>query len=197
MSARLRMALLALLLAAAGAAGQQHEPANGVLLVARPELDDPNFGRSVVLVTQRGDGQTLGVILNKPTPARHEGRPLWLGGPVMMRSVVALFAADAPPPAAAFHVLKNVYLSMHPQNLAALLDAREARYYVGYVGWRPGELRREIDRGLWSVLDADREVIFRKDTEGLWEELLQQSRRIRAQTPFPPPAAHSPSTSPI
>jgi putative AlgH/UPF0301 family transcriptional regulator len=51
------------------------------------------------------------------------------------------------------------------------------------VGWRPGELRREIDRGLWSVLDADREVIFRKDTDGLWEELLQQSRRIRAHAP--------------
>ena len=173
MSARLRMALLALLLASAGAAGQQHEPANGVLLVAKPELDDPNFGRSVVLVTQRGDGQTLGVILNKPTPARHEGRPLWLGGPVMMRSVVALFAVDAPPPAAAFHVLKNVYLSMHPQNLAALLDAREARFrlYAGFAAWAPGQLEGEFGRDAWHVMPADESLVFREDMSGLWEEL--------------------------
>jgi len=60
---------------------------------------------------------------------------------------------------------------------------------VGYVGWRPGELKGEIDRGLWSVINADREVVFRKDTEGLWEELLQQSRRIRAGFESPQAAA--------
>ena len=56
----------------------------------------------------------------------------------------------------------------------------DARYYVGYVGWRPGELKAEIDRGIWSVLSADVDVVFRKDMEGLWEEMLQQTRRIRA-----------------
>ena len=61
----------------------------------------------------------------------------------------------------------------------------DARYFVGYVGWRPGELRTEIDRGLWSVLDADVDTVFRKDTEGLWEELLQQTKRIRADAPSP------------
>jgi putative AlgH/UPF0301 family transcriptional regulator len=54
---------------------------------------------------------------------------------------------------------------------------------VGYVGWRPGELKSEIERGLWTVQGADLETIFRKDTEGLWEELQQQSRRIRAGSP--------------
>jgi putative AlgH/UPF0301 family transcriptional regulator len=53
------------------------------------------------------------------------------------------------------------------------------------VGWRPGELKGEIDRGLWSVINADREVVFRKDTEGLWEEMLQQTRRIRAEAEQP------------
>lgn len=177
MSNRLRTALLAVLLAAAGALAQQHEPANGVLLVAKPELDDPNFARSVVLVTQARDGQTLGVILNKPTPARHEGRPLWFGGPVMIRSVVALFTAEAPPPAAAFHVLKNVYLSMHPQNLAALLEARGARFrlYAGFAAWAPGQLESELGRDGWHVLPADEALLFREDTSGLWQELLKKA----------------------
>ena len=80
-------------------------------------------------------------------------------------------------------------LAAMPQML--LGDCYE-RYYVGYVGWRPGELRAEIDKGLWSVVDADLEVVFRKDTEGLWEELLQQSRRIRAGTPAAPLALRAP-----
>lgn len=172
-----RCLLLALLLAATGAAAQQLEPANGVLLVARPELDDPNFGRSVVLVTQTRDGQTLGVILNKPSPARHEGRPLWFGGPVMIRSVVALFEARQPPAAAAFRVLKHVYLSMHPQNLAALLEAPAARFrlYAGFAAWAQGQLESEFGRDAWHVLPADAALLFREDMSGLWEELVAKA----------------------
>ncbi|MDH4175107.1 MAG: YqgE/AlgH family protein [Betaproteobacteria bacterium] len=177
MRALLRTALLALLLGGASALAQQHEPANGVLLIAKPALEDPNFGRSVVLVTQTGDGHTLGVILNRPTPSRHEGQPLWLGGPVMTRSVVALFAADEPPQAAAFHVLKNVYLSMHPENLAALLGGRGGRYrlYSGFAAWAPGQLEAEFGRDAWHVLPADEALLFREDTSGLWEELLAKA----------------------
>jgi len=177
MNALLRAAALALLLAGTAAIAQQHEPANGVLLVAKPELDDPNFGRSVVLVTQSRDGHTLGVILNKPTPARHEGQPLWFGGPVMIRSVVALFAADEPPPAAAFHVLKNVYLSMHPRNLAVLLEGRGARFrlYAGFAAWAPGQLEGEFGRDAWHVLPADEALVFREDMSGLWEELMARA----------------------
>jgi putative transcriptional regulator len=177
MNALLRSAALALLLACAGAMAQQGEPANGVLLIAKPELDDPNFGRSVVLVTQSRDGHTLGVIVNKPTPARHQGRPLWFGGPVMIRSVVALFASDAAPAAAAFHVLKNVYLSMHPQNLEALLAERGARFrlYAGFAAWAPGQLKSEFGRDAWHVLPADEALVFREDMSGLWEELLAKA----------------------
>ena len=78
--------------------------------------------------------------------------------------------------------MKNLYLAFRANTIDHVIETtpNEARYFVGYVGWRPGELRSEIDRGLWSVANADLELIFRKDTEGLWEELLQQSKRIRA-----------------
>lgn len=177
MNALARAALLALLLAGGAALAQQDEPANGVLLVAQPGLDDPNFGRSVVLVTQTRDGETLGVILNKPTPARHAGRRLWFGGPVMIGSVVALFASDAAPPAASFHVLKNVYLSMHPGNLEALLGAPDARFrlYSGFAAWAPRQLEREFGRDAWLVLPADETLLFRDDMSGLWDELIAKA----------------------
>jgi putative transcriptional regulator len=52
---------------------------------------------------------------------------------------------------------------------------------VGYVAWRPGELRQEVDRGLWYVLDADPDLLFRRDPGGLWEELLQRARAVTAE----------------
>lgn len=173
----MRWLALAVALACAGAVAQQDEPANGVLLVARPGLEDPNFGRSVVLVTQTGEGHTVGVIVNKPTPARHAGQPLWFGGPVMFRSIVALFVAEAPPEAAAFHVLKRVYLSMHPENVEPLLERSGARVrlYSGFAAWAPGQLQAELGREAWYVLPADEALVFRDDMEGLWEELVAKA----------------------
>ena len=83
--------------------------------------------------------------------------------------------------------MRNLYLAFRANTIDHVIETtpNEARYFVGYVGWRPGELKAEIDRGLWSVMSADTDTIFRKDTEGLWEELLQQSRRIRAEAALP------------
>ncbi len=53
----------------------------------------------------------------------------------------------------------------------------EARFLAGLVAWRPGELRDELKRGLWYVLEADSELVMRKPTEGLWEELVRRSER--------------------
>lgn len=178
-------ACLSLLLVVASVTAQ--EPANSILLVAKPELADPNFRRTVVLVTQTADAHTVGVILNRPTEARMEGHAeaLYAGGPVMARIVVALFEAEEPPAASAFHVLKRVYLSMHPENIAALVARPPARLrlYAGFSGWAPGQLEAELDRGGWYILPASEAVIFRKRTEGLWEELLEEARHKQRQKP--------------
>ena len=47
----------------------------------------------------------------------------------------------------------------------------EARYFVGKVFWRPGELKQEMARGLWHVLPVSTEIVFRKDTESMWKDL--------------------------
>jgi putative transcriptional regulator len=179
-------ALLWCLLAAAAAA-QQNEPPNAVLLVAKPGLVDPNFRETVVLVTQTEDAHTVGVVLNRPTERRMEGHaePLYAGGPVMGRVVVALFEAAEPPAASAFHVLERVYLSMHPENLAALLarPPSRMRLYAGFSGWSPGQLESELARDGWYVLPASEAVIFRKSTEGLWRELLEEARNRDRKKP--------------
>src|SRR5438445_33623 len=80
---------------------------DGIVLVAKPGLPDPNFSETVVLVTHTDEGNPVGVILNRPTNlklaevaprvrgAQNFTEPLYSGGPVMREVLVALFRADA------------------------------------------------------------------------------------------------------
>lgn len=153
---------------------------NALLLVAKPDLVDPNFRESVVLVTQTEDGSTVGVILNRPTAANHPqtGETLYSGGPVMREVMVALFRAEEAPAAPAFPVLKGIYLTMHPQNIEPLLAQRAGNYrlYRGFSGWAPGQLDSEMQREGWYLLPANTELLFRKDTAGMWQELVRKAR---------------------
>lgn len=178
------------------ASAQQHDKPNGLFLVAKPSLLDPNFRRTVVLVTQAPDASTVGVIINRPTrlklsqfltdefPTENYRDPLFFGGPVMREAIVALLRSGTAPAAAAFHVLKNVYLTMHADNIQKLLadPARQYRLYAGFAGWAPRQLESELSREDWYVLPADEESVFRKDTAGLWEELVRKASRPRPQT---------------
>jgi len=170
---------LAGLLLALGAAAQQELPPNGLLLIAKPSLVDPNFARSVVLVTQAPDYSTVGVILNRPTSVRYQGQLVRYGGPVMPQVVVAVFRSEQTPKEAAFHVLKNLYLSMHPQIVDGLIANEKARYrlYGGFSGWAPRQLESEFGRDGWYVLPADEATIFREDMKGLWEELVARAAK--------------------
>lgn len=185
----LRTAALLLALIAAPAAAQQNLPANGLFLVAKPSLADPNFARTVVLVTQTEDASTVGVILNRPTALKlsqflskefktdNYREPIYVGGPVMQQVLIVVFRSEKPPVAAAFHVMKDVYLSMHPDNVESLLADSAARYriYAGFSGWAPNQLQSEFMRDGWYVLPADEATIFNEKPEGIWEEMLKRA----------------------
>ena len=173
------MARLALLLFWLSSALAQDAP-NGILLVAKPGLADPNFRETVVLVTQAADSSTVGVILNRPTTRKHEktGEIVYTGGPVMREVLVALFRTERAPEGSVFHVLKDVYLSMDPRNIEMLLQKRGERYrlFAGFAGWAPGQLEGEMRRDGWYMLPASADLVFRADTAGMWEELVRKAR---------------------
>ena len=188
-----RAALALLLLALCGAAYPQPQD-DAILLVAHPAFRDLEYRQAVLLAAPAPNGGHVGVILNRPTrrslgslfpehePSKKVLDPVYYGGPFSRGALVALVRTDQTPGAGSVLLMRNLYLAFRANTIDHVIETtpNEARYFVGYVGWRPGELKGEIDRGLWSVLDADLELVFRKDTEGLWEELLQSSRRIRA-----------------
>jgi putative transcriptional regulator len=191
-----RLFVLGCLLAPGWAGAQQNLPANGLFLVAKPSLLDPNFARTVVLVTQAEDASTVGVIINRPSnlklsqflspefPTQNYRDPIFAGGPVMRQAIVAVYHSDAVPEAPAFHVLKGVYLTVHPDNIRKLLADPKARYrlYAGFSGWAPRQLESEFMRDGWFVLPADEAMVFRNNAEGLWDELVERAMRRGPQT---------------
>ncbi|HZM33329.1 MAG TPA: YqgE/AlgH family protein [Burkholderiales bacterium] len=181
------------LLASATSFAQSDE--NAIILVAHPAFRDLDYRQTVLIAAPVPNGGHVGVILNRPTrrslgslfpdhePSKRVAEPVYYGGPFSRGALVALVKADHAPGAGTVQLMKDLYLAFRANTIDHVIETtpNEARYFVGYVGWRPGELRSEIDRGLWSVLGADVDTIFRKDTEGLWEELLQSTKRIRAE----------------
>ena len=169
---------LSLLFLAVLAAAQPVERPNGVLLVAKPGLTDPNFRETVVLVTQTADAQTIGVILNRPTERKLSGETVFFGGPVLRETIVTLFQSREQPESPAFQVLRGVYLTMQPDTIERLLARRGQRFrlYAGFSGWAPLQLQAELERDGWYVLPASVDLLFRQDTAGLWSELLAEAR---------------------
>jgi putative transcriptional regulator len=190
-----RFLVAILLLLSTGVASAQRQD-DAIILIAHPAFRDLEYRQTVLIATPAPNGGHVGVIINRPTrrslgslfpehePSKKVVDPVYYGGPFSRGALVALVRADQTPGAGSVLVMRNLYMTFRANTIDQVIEntPNEARYFVGYVGWRPGELRGEIDRGLWSVLDADVEMVFRKDTEGLWEELLQQTRRIRAES---------------
>lgn len=191
----MRWALVVLALVAGNVLAQP----NGILLVARPGMPDPNFSETVVLVAWTDEGTTVGVVLNRPSARRLVDvapnwpgaedfkEPIYSGGPVMRQVLVAVFESPDEPKERAFRVLPHLYISMHPGILEPLIARPPARMrlYAGFSGWAPRQLEAEVDRGTWYMVRATEDVIFRKDTAGMWQELVEKAQGSRTSLDSP------------
>src|SRR5437868_8990526 len=187
------LAAVALALALVPAFAQQE----AIILIAHPAFRDLEYRQTVLTAAPAPNGGHVGVILNRPTrrslgslfpehePSKKVVDPVYYGGPFSRGALVALVKSPSTPGTGTVPLMKNLFLAFRANTIDHVIETtpNEARYFVGYVGWRPGELRTEIDRGLWSVLDADIDTVFRKETDNLWDELLQATKRIRALAP--------------
>jgi putative transcriptional regulator len=173
----------------------------GRLLVATPDLRDPNFARSVVLMLEDGDEGSLGVVLNRPIELRvAEALPDWaerasapaclfVGGPVSPTAVIGLGRGNGPAFEALFDGLGTLDLDLSPIDVPEL---EELRIFVGYAGWAPGQLQLELASGGWLVLDLLPEDPFTSDPSELWREVL---RRQGGRTAMFALAPEDPSTN--
>jgi putative transcriptional regulator len=191
MSAFLHKFLIAAAIAALAVPAQAAEGgANSIFLVARRGMTDPNFRETVVLVTLPARGVPIGVVINRPLERRLseafpdvaglKGRKevLYYGGPVARDGLVFL-VRSAKPPAGSQLLLRDVFFTSDIELIEKLLKRKDPldglRVFAGYAGWGPDQLHKEIARGIWHVVPADSDTVFRKDTAGIWPELIEQA----------------------
>lgn len=165
------------------------QPAKGRFLIASRNLSDPNFGETVVVLLSAGARGAMGVVINRPTGVRLASalpdvaelrdRPdrVFVGGPVAGNVMVLLIRARTQP-AKSELIFGDVYAT---GNLTALREALARKgktdrlhAYVGYAGWGPGQLEREIARGDWYVGPAEATTIFDLPPADVWPRLIER-----------------------
>lgn len=157
----------------------------GKLLVASPDLDDPNFKQTVVLVADHDDEGAFGLVLNRPSTVMFKtawkqwteepcsiDSPLLVGGPV--RGPLSALHTD--PTLSEHEVIPGVYIARDRDLLAALVaaEAQPLRVFAGYSGWGPGQLEAELDTGSWSVTAVTHDFVF-GDASTLWDRVTRHS----------------------
>ena len=162
------------------------ESLRGQLLVASPQLVDPNFARSVVLITEHNDDGTMGIVLNRAatttvTEAAPEledlvmpGDDVFVGGPVQPSSVIVLAEWERPDDAGVpvFGGVGFVGAGADPEELARTVN--RARVFAGFAGWSPGQLEDELARDDWILEPAQADDVFSETPGELWSEVLER-----------------------
>lgn len=163
----------------------------GVFLYASPDLGDPNFARTVVLLVRYEPEQgAMGLIINRPgdldaktaLPAL-AGMPMYEGGPVETEAMLALVRTKRPS-SDAVRVLDDVYLSGKGEDLEAAASGGRAfdrvRVFSGYAGWTAGQLERELKLGGWLLAPGDANSVFSREPGTLWRKVFSLMQRREA-----------------
>lgn len=164
---------------------EQFRPA---LLVSMPQLQDPNFARTVLLLCDFVPGGAFGLVLNRPTdmpastmvrlePEIQNGNdlPLCIGGPVEPGRGWIL--VGDPPDEEHRTIVEGLYLSTSPALLRRVLEARptpRARVLAGYAGWGPKQLDDELAQSAWLIAEPDLDLVFDIDPSVMWETAIRR-----------------------
>ncbi|HUF47542.1 MAG TPA: YqgE/AlgH family protein [Vicinamibacterales bacterium] len=160
------------------------------LLLSMPQLTDPNFARSVVLLCEHAAEGAFGLVVNRPSellaseavqlepeigPAND--MPLLLGGPVEPERGWIL--TSQPPEAVDSRPIgAGLYLSASPTLLRRVLTTRpQPRRTVvlaGYAGWGPGQLDAELEQSAWLMMPVELDLIFEIPSAAAWEMAIRR-----------------------
>ncbi|TVR45272.1 MAG: YqgE/AlgH family protein [Puniceicoccaceae bacterium] len=169
-----------------GKRSRQDPPLAGSLLLAHPGLQDPNFRKTVVLLSTHGPEGSLGVVVNRPA-GKTLGEfsddfadsdladiPLFHGGPVNQHQLI-LSAWKSAPEEGVF----RLFFGLDPDKALELSrEARELgedlhlRAFLGYAGWGEGQLEAELAEQAWVVCPVEGLALSGACDTGLWRMLL-------------------------
>lgn len=161
-------------------------PSSGKLLISEPFLMDPNFKRSVVLLTQHHEEGTIGFILNHPSALLLKDLipeldradfPVYIGGPVATDTVHFIHRCHDKLNSGE-EIAKEIYWGGNFETLKILIDSggidqTEVKFFIGYSGWGNQQLKNELVENTWIVSDQFQpDLVFSGNEEELWREVI-------------------------
>jgi len=161
-----------------------------ILLLSMPQMADPNFARTVILLCDYTDGGAFGLVVNRqmsepawklirtdpPVRVDPDVR-LWIGGPVDPQRTWVLMSEAQGPDDEQREICPGVVLSVSNELTLQLLQAppsSRARVIIGYAGWAPGQLDQEIAASAWLSMDVDPTLIFGVPPDKMWETAIRR-----------------------
>ena len=159
-------------------------------LIARRGLQDPRFGKTVVLMLPVVDKDVVvGLIVNKRTQItlhvlfpkdsgfKNGTDVAYFGGPVDVKTAGVLFRS-AKEFKRAFHLSGDLYVTFDPDLVGKIMkkpkEVSEARLFLGRSQWGHDQLANEMERGSWFGEKEKNDVIFRSDSANVWIELIEE-----------------------
>lgn len=159
----------------------------GLLFIADPFLQDPNFQRSVIFLCEHQEEGSFGFVLNK----LHDQTlgdlmediadcklPVYYGGPVQIDTVH--FLHHCPNLIhGGFEIIDGIYWGGDFEEVANLikenlLNPNEIRFFIGYSGWGENQLENELKDKSWITIEGTKDLVFHKKTDFIWKEALKE-----------------------
>jgi putative transcriptional regulator len=158
-------------------------------LVAMDQLWDPNFRGSVVLMLHHDDEGAIGLVVNRTTDlsmaslcetfgltwnGAPDMRVDW-GGPVQPELGWMLLGQAGPTVPEVESVTDGIRFTRSNDVLREVAQnpPPQLRMFLGYAGWGPGQLERELAQGAWLVAPVSTRLVFEEGKDGLWDAVVR------------------------
>jgi putative transcriptional regulator len=158
----------------------------GILLIADPFLKDPNFMRTVVFLCEHQEEGSFGFVLNRSydytlnelvSGLEDLKIPVFYGGPVQIDTIHFLHQYPDLIPGG-YEITDGIFWGGDFETAINLIrnnqiDQHRIRFYIGYSGWGSGQLSDELKEKTWLTVQANRKIIFHKQTDEIWKDSLR------------------------
>ncbi len=157
----------------------------GQFLIAGPDLLDPNFHRTVVLIIEHNEQGALGLIVNRPTSVNIASvweqasvlpcpisQPVYQGGPCEG----PLMVLHDQPQASQIDIGHNICFTTHREDVESLVTTAHGtiKFFYGHSGWTAGQLEAELQQGSWLTTSVTSHAVFNTPND-LWERLTRRT----------------------
>ncbi len=171
---------------------------DGNLLLAMPSMSDPRFQKAVIYMCAHSADGAMGIVVNQraqhitfsklleqldiaPTLSEDsiripvEKMPVYTGGPVETGRGFVLHTKDYFSADSTLQIDESISLTATIDILRAIASGRgpmRSLLALGYAGWAPGQLEREIQANGWLMCPADNELVFDAAIESKYDRAM-------------------------